>query len=35
MICTVDSDVLMLAMAEVIEIRIDELRVAFGTGKSF
>ena len=32
---TVDSNVLVLTMAAVNEIHINELRVAFGTGKSF
>ena len=35
MIRTVDSDVFMLAIAAVNEAHIDELWVAFATGKSF
>ncbi len=35
MIRTVDSDVLVLAIAAVQQLTIDELWVAFGTGKSF
>ena len=35
MIRTVDSDVLVLAIAAVNEAHIDELWVAFATGKSF
>ena len=35
MISTVDSDMLVLAIAAVNEIHIDELWVAFATGKGF
>ena len=35
MIRTVDSDVVVLAVAAVRQLNIDELWIAFGTGKSF
>ena len=35
MICTVDTDVVVIAVAKFLQIGLEELWVAFGTGKNY
>ena len=35
MVCTVDTDVVIIAIAHVLDIGLQELWIAFGTGKNF
>jgi len=35
MICTVDTDMVVIAVAKLLQIGLEEQRVAFGTGKNY